>query len=372
MVVVKLVAQVQLVVTPEQVLALSDTLERANAACNAISEWAWQNQTFGQFAIHKGVYARTRSEFGLAAQMVVRCIAKVADAYKLDKRVQRVFRPTGSIAYDDRILRWQVGKSQVSLWTLQGRITLPFVGGERQRELLATQQGETDLCCFSGVWFLNAVCNVEEPPPADTSGGFLGVDLGIVQIATDSEGRQYSGEPVKALRRRLRRLRSGLQHQAMKRHSKSAYRHLCRLRRHGRRFQTWVNHNISKRVVESALASRKALVLEDLKGIRERENGFGREFRWQLGGWAFNQLRQFVAYKAKKAGVPVFFCDPRNTSRTCSQCGHCAKENRKSQLHFECLQCGLEMNADCNAAVNISRHGVAVTHPMDGVQPSAA
>lgn len=375
----KLAAQVKLVVTPEQAQALSETLARANAACNAISEWAWQNQTFGQFAIHKGVYSRIRAEFELAAQMVVRCIAKVADAYKLDKRVPRVFRPTGSIAYDDRILRWQLSKERVSLWTLQGRITLSFVCGEHQRRLLATQQGETDLCCLSGVWFLSAVCNVEEPPAADTSGGFLGVDLGIVQLAIDSEGRHYSGEPVKAMRRRLRRLRSGLQHQAKKRHSQSAYRHLCRLRRHGRRFMSWVNHTISKRLVESALCSRKALVLEDLKGIRERDNGFtgalahlGREMRWQFGGWAFDQLRQFVVYKARKAGVPVVFIDPRNTSRTCSRCGHCAKENRRSQSHFACQSCGFVVNADCNAAVNIAKHGAAVTGPMDGAQPLAA
>jgi hypothetical protein len=47
--------------------------------------------------------------------------------------------------------------------------------------------------------------------------------------------------------------------------------------------------------------------------------------------WSFFQLRSFVEYKAKLAGVPVLLVDPRNTSRTCSQCGHCDKGNRKSQ-----------------------------------------
>lgn len=367
----KLTAQVKLVVTPEQAQNLSETLERANAACDFISAWAWANQTFGQFAIHKGVYAQARERFSLSSQMVVRCIAKVADAYKLDKRAQRTFRSTGSIAYDDRILRWQVEKGIVSLWTLSGRITLPFVCGKRQNALLATQQGETDLCVVDGVWFLFATCNVEEPPVSDTSGGILGVDFGIVNLATDSDGTCYSGDAVRSLRRRMRRLRAGLQHQAKKQASKSAYRHLCRLRRRQRRFVKWVNHNISRRLVEMALSSRKALALEDLSGIRGRDNGFGREFRWLLGNWAFDELRRFVEYKARRASVPVIAVDPRNTSRTCSRCGFCAKGNRKSQSHFECLKCGLAMNADCNAAVNIARHGVAVTHPMDGVQPSA-
>jgi IS605 OrfB family transposase len=363
---VKLTAQVKLVVTPEQAQVLKETLETANAACNAISQWAWENNTFGQFALHRGTYNDTRQRFPLAAQVVVRCNAKVADAYKLDKETKRVFKPRGSIAYDDRILRWYIDRSAVSLWTVKGRMTLPFVCGDRQRDLLRFQQGETDLCYLGGVWFLNAVCNVEEPPPADTPNGVLGVDLGIVEIATDSEGNQYSGEPVKALRRRLKRLRAGLQHQAKKHGSKAAYRRLCRLRRRQRRFVSWVNHNISKAIVQTALSSRKAIALEILKGIRERASALTREVRWQIGNWTFQQLAQYVVYKARRAGVPVVFVDPRNTSRTCSQCGYCDKANRKSQARFQCLSCGFAVNADRNAAVNIAKHGLTVTQPMDG------
>lgn len=375
----KLTAQVKLVVTPEQAQALRETLAVANAACNAISEWAWENGKFGQFAMHHGTYRTIRDTFPLAAQMVVRCNAKVADAYKLDKKAKRVFQPTGAIAYDERILRWQVAKSQVSIWTVQGRMTLPFVCGERQKALLATQQGETDLCCIGGVWFLNAVCNVEEPPAADASGGVLGLDFGIVEIATDSEGRQYTGKAIKAYRRRLRSLRAGLQ----KRGSKSAKRHLKRAAKRGSRYTKWLNHNISKQIVQAALSSGKALALENLKGIRERamsrkrdSNGFNREMRWQMGNWAFDQLRQFVTYKAQAAGVTVYEVDPRNTSRTCSSCGYCDKANRKSQSVFLCLECGFSANADVNASANIARKGLEargnVTCPMDGIQPLAA
>src|SRR5207302_774618 len=109
----------------------------------------------------------------------------------------------------------------------------------------------------------------------------------------------------------------------------------------------------AKRLVAAAASTGRALALEDLKGIRERSNGFSREGRWLLGNWAFDQLAQFVRYKAEAAGVPVIFVDPRNTSRTCSACGHCDKANRKSQSQFLCLQCGLDINADLNAAFNI-------------------
>jgi IS605 OrfB family transposase len=243
-------------------------------------------------------------------------------------------------------------------------MNIPFVCGKRQQQLLVTQQGETDLALRDGEWFLLTTCNVEELPPADTSGGVLGVDLGIVQLATDSEGTQYSGEPVRSLRQRHRTHSRVLQKRAKKHHSKAAYRRLVRRRRQVSRYQRWVNHNISKRLVETALTSRKALALEDLSGIRERDNGFGREMRWQLGNWAFDQLRQFVAYKAQRAGVPVVFVDPRDTSRTCSACGSCDKANRKSQSHFCCLECGFEDNADRNAARNIEARATLLTWPM--------
>jgi IS605 OrfB family transposase len=363
---VKLTAQVKLIVTPSQAEALRETLAVTNAACNAISEWAWENRTFGQFALHHGTYTTIREAFPLAAQMVVRANAKVADAYKLDKRTKRVFQSTGAIAYDDRILRWQVAKSQVSLWTTSGRMTLPFVCGDRQRELLAAQQGETDLCCIGGIWFLNATCNVEEPMPSDMSSGVLGVDLGIVELASDSEGRQYSGTAIKAYRRRLRALRAGLQ----KCGSKSAKRHLKRAALRGSRFTKWLNHNISRQIVQNAVSSCKALALEDLGGIWERASAFNREMRWQMGNWAFDQLKQFVAYKAKMAGVALILIDPRNTSRTCSACGFCDKANRRSQSCFLCLKCGFQANADLNASANIARIGLEtradVTQPKDG------
>ena len=77
-----------------------------------------------------------------------------------------------------------------------------------------------------------------------------------------------------------------------------------------------------------------------------------------MGNWAFDQLKGFIVYKAKAAGIPVVFVDPKNTSRTCSSCGYCDKANRKSQSQFLCLQCGLQANADFNASRNIARKGL--------------
>jgi hypothetical protein len=146
----RLTAAIQLLPTPQQATALKRTLETANAACDCISQVAWKTRTFRQFPIHRLTYQAVRETFGLAAQLTVRCIAKVADAYKLDRKVQRTFQPHGAIPYDDRILSYNLKGSEVSIWTLDGRQAIPFVCGERQRELLATQRGESDLALVRG------------------------------------------------------------------------------------------------------------------------------------------------------------------------------------------------------------------------------
>jgi putative transposase len=110
--------------------------------------------------------------------------------------------------------------------------------------------------------------------------------------------------------------------------------------------------------------------MENLTGIRDRANGYAAEMRWLMGNWAFSQLKQFVLYKAADAGLPVFQVDPRNTSRTCSRCGHCEKANRRSQAIFLCLECSFQANADFNAACNIAVKGLeargeTVTRPID-------
>ncbi len=229
--VVKLSAQLKLQPTTEQAEALKRTLETANAACNAISGVAWNTSAFRQFALHKLVYADIRSSFGLSAQLTVRCVSKVADAYKLDRTRQRTFRPHGAISYDDRILSWKMNRRAVSIWTIAGRLDIAFACGERQWQLLQTRHGETDLAFVNDSFYLLAVCDVEEPEPIDVE-GTLGVDLGVSNIAVDSDGTIHSGRAIKNIRYRHRRLRGKLQRKG----SHGSRRRLRKLAGQERRF----------------------------------------------------------------------------------------------------------------------------------------
>ena len=101
---------------------------------------------------------------------------KVADAYTLDHTAKRSFRPYGSVAYDNRILTWNMAEGLVSVWSLDGRLAIPFACGERQRELLAFQRGETDLVYRKGQWFLFTTVDVPEEREAEVM-DWLGVDF---------------------------------------------------------------------------------------------------------------------------------------------------------------------------------------------------
>jgi IS605 OrfB family transposase len=356
----KLTAQLKLLPTPEQADALKRTLEAANAACNYISQIAWDTHTFGKFALQKLCYQDVRETFGLSAQMVVRALAKVGDAYKLDKQTMRTFRPLASIAYDDRILSFALPDSSVSIWTLSGRQPILFVCGKRQRQMLATRQGESDLLFHRGNWYLLVTCEVEELDPQDVD-DVLGIDLGVTNIAVDSDGEVHSGNAIKKVRYRHRRLRNKLQ----KLGTLGSRRRLRKLAGQERRFAKHINHCLSKRIVAKAKRTKRAIALEDLTHIRTRVRA-KRSQRATLHSWAFAQLRAFISYKAQLHGVPVHFVDPRNTSRECPSCGHIAKANRKTQSSFVCTSCGFAGLADVIAAGNIARRAlVSAPHCSD-------
>jgi putative transposase len=187
------------------------------------------------------------------------------------------------------------------------------------------------------------------------------VDLGIVNLATDSEGQHITGAMIHVARTRYHAHRQRLQACG----TKDAKRRLRQVAGREARFQKDTNHCISKALVKKAVVARKALALEDLSGIRERTT-VRRAHRYERHSWAFYQLRAYIAYKAAWAGLLVYLVDPRNTSRTCSLCGHCEKANRKSQAEFSCQRCGYSTHADYNAACNIAQLGerAAVNRPI--------
>ncbi|RKS08937.1 IS605 OrfB family transposase [Nocardiopsis sp. Huas11] len=372
----KVVVRVKLLPSPEQAEALQATLHACSQAANAASQVAFATGATHKYALQQRVYAALKAEFGLSAQPAVRVIGKVADAYTTQnshltrgllgrrgsKRRARAeaspirFRPDSAQPFDARCLSWQMDAHTVSIWTTRGRMkNLAFTGSPEQLKTLAEhQRGETDLLYQDGMWFLSAICEVPEKPLNTDSAGFVGVDLGIVEIATTSTGQRHAGRTLNRYRRRQNRLRAKLQ----KKNTKSAKRVLKRLRRRETRRARDVNHTISKSIVERAERTGHGIALEDLKGIRGRVRQ-AKKNRYALHSWSFAQLRDFITYKARRAGVPVVVVDPAYTSQSCSECDHTSRRNRPTRAVFACTSCGVVLHADTNASRNLARRGEA-------------
>ena len=353
----KLVANIKLKPTQEQAVELRATLERCNEACTWLSEQGFAAKETRQYDMQKLFYRDLRERFSLTAQVAIQCIKKVADAYKVGKPdTVRVFRKHAAQPYDDRILSFKADDI-VSIWVLSGRAKIAHVCGDHQRELLKHRKGEADLMFVRGKWYLACVCDFDDPKLL-TPDGVLGVDFGIVNIATDSLGNQHSGAATEAYRARYAKRRATLQRVG----TRAAKRRLRKMSGRQKRFHKHENHCISKSIVSTAERSGLGLALEDLTHIRARAKA-SKEQRKRLHNWSFGQLRAFVEYKAKRAGIPCTTVDPRYTSQECGECGYIDKRNRKSQSEFRCRACGHSSNADLNAAGNIAGR-VAANRPM--------
>ncbi|MFE5585125.1 RNA-guided endonuclease InsQ/TnpB family protein [Kitasatospora sp. NPDC056531] len=137
---------------------------------------------------------------------------------------------------------------------------------------------------------------------------------------------------------------------------------------------TWwrPTHRISKSVVTTAERTSRGAALEGLSSIRERVR-LRKDQRTSLHSWSFHQLGAFIAYKAKRAGVPLVYVDPAYTSRQCCECGHIDRKNRPNQAEFTCNACGVTMHADYNSSRNIAARGaVAWTAGRQSCLPEPA
>jgi putative transposase len=322
-----MVVQVRLLPGREQGEALAETLARCNEAANLASGRAFECKVFRRFGVQRLVYGELKL-LGLSAQPAIRTIAKVCDAYSRDRRVRHRFRPGAAQPYDARCLSWNLDERTVSIWTTRGRLKgVPFACAPWQLKLLrAHRRGESDLLQRAGKWFLIATCDLPEPAPNTSPEGFLGVDLGIVNIATTSDGIRYAGTQLNRARHRNRRLRGKLQ----KKGTISAKRLLKKRRRREALYAKDVNHCISKRIVAEAQRSGRGIALEQLKGIRARVKA-RKPQRATLHSWAFAQLGDYLAYKAIHAGVPLVHVNPAYTSQQCSSCANIDKHSRPTR-----------------------------------------
>jgi putative transposase len=357
---------VKLEVTDSDATALHETIEEYRWAANYVVDDAWQDEykPTSKQDLHDRTYAEVREQTRLQANLVQSARNRAADAIKSvvarwqnGKRASKPEFTAPSVRYDKRSATFHEG--HVSLSTVEGRIeaeyVLPPEGDNPHTEYLCNDEYEVTGATLqyrdaTETFYLHVGTTAEVESEMPATGGpehstVLGVDLGIEQLAVASTGRFWSGGYLNHRRREYERVRGNLQQTG----TESAHRTLERM---GDRESRWVAdylHRISKAIVQEALAHEcDVIAFEELTGIRERLPG-AKKFH----AWAFRRLYDYVAYKARAAGIETTQVDPAYTSQRCSTCESTGSANRQSQSQFCCQACGYEVHADYNAAKNI-------------------
>ena len=358
-------------VPPNIAPEIDETLEQFADACNRILDKAQMENVTNKTKLHHLVYKPVRQATDLKANHVCQAITRVVGNLKASYKI-RQFRPT-SILLDARTFRYEEENQVVGITLVTGRKKFNLSIGNYQRGLLKGQSptSATLVKRKNGNYYIQICVNIPTQPMGKTP-KTVGVDLGRRSIAATSTGKTWSGKQLNQVRDRYDRVRANVQ----SKRTKSSKRFLRRLSGRERRFQSWLNHNISKQLVAEAKEKNAALVFEELTDIRQSLNRKPRskKERRKTNNWAFYQLKQYVLYKAAIAGVPVLFVPPAYTSQTCARCHHVHPEKGKSYRSgesFSCGNCGWKHNADINAGLVISQLGMCVSHPESSVMSCA-
>ena len=347
----------------EQYAKLKDTALEFASCCEFINSSVKPTLT-NRNSIQAVIYNDAKDKFNLVSNHVIRACARVGAnrlTAKHKGRKVKGFKPT-SFDCDKDTFNFREKDWSVSLSTVRGRERIPLNASNYHRGKLAGQKPTSAQVCLHscGNFYVHIQLKSESPDVAKST-IVIGVDFGRREIAKTSTEWGWDGKQIQQLRDKFARTRASLQKKASQgtRSTRRRCRQILqRLSGRERRFQSWLNHNISKSIITEAKENNCTVAIEDLTGIRERTNQQPRSKteRRRSNSWAFHQLRAFLEYKGIKEGVKVIAVPPAYTSQTCNCCLYIGMRTEKK---FKCSNsiCGWVGDADTNGSLVIALLG---------------
>lgn len=221
----------------------------------------------------------------------------------------------------------------------------------------------------AGHWYVSFACEVEQPEPLPSTGQSVGVDVGVASLITLSDGTKvdnpkwYRASQAKlriAQRRVARRKKGG-------KNRRKAVLQLERLHVHTQNQR----RDFLNKLAHSLVQANDVIAVEDLQ-IQNMVRNKHLSKSILDSGWGY--FRQRLAAKAAEAGRVVVAVNPAYTSKTCSGCGTVFEHLTLSDRWVECA-CGLSLDRDHNAALNVQRAGhvrLGITWPVAACVPKEA
>lgn len=241
------------------------------------------------------------------------------------------------------------------------KIRLSGIGCVRlryHRPLEGTPKTATVTCYPSGKWYVCISCELPDAPLREENTPFItGFDLGLKNYLTSSDGTVT--EPIKALKRSEKKLkREQCRLSRKKKGSRNRYKQRGRVARVHEKISNRRRdflHKTSRNLVDS----HEGFAFEKLRVKNMLKN---RPLAKAIADASWSTLVFMMAYKAEKAGKPFVLVEARGTTQQCSGCGSIVSKTLRDRGHA-CSCCGLVLDRDHNAAINIQRRaGTVQTH----------
>ena len=262
------------------------------------------------------------------------------EQFKLDEKNNRIFLPK---------LGW-----------MQYRNSRNVCGAPKQISVSRSADG----------WYVSIQTEQEVNPKQPVSDSAVGIDLGVSRFATLSDGNLYVAPNV--FRKSEKKLAMAQRKLSRKKKFSANWRKQAWKVRKMHKVISDIRRDFLHKVSTIVCKNHAVVVIEDLyvKGMSASASGTmekpGTRVKAKSGlnkaildqGWG--AFRRFLDYKLAWLGGTLVVVPAKNTSKSCSACGFCCPENRKSQAIFDCVKCGHKENADLNAAKNILAAGRAV------------
>jgi IS605 OrfB family transposase len=324
----------------ENLLSLMKTCSQV---FNEHIDWAHTNNSYNKNKAHKDLYEKIRNDFPNLPSALIQSTRDTS--LEVIKSTKFKFKPrkseTSGIRFDKRTC--SLRGNLLSLSTMEKRaktlISIPSYFQEifdtwkfTGLQLTFNKQKQQFFACL----------NYESESPSFKEGDVLGIDRGLKNIVSCSNGYEVSGKN----RNRIKRKRTYQRKQLQEKGTRSSKHRLRCLKGREKRFVLNENHTISKELINLPYS---VFVLEKLSKMKKNK---GKKFNRRIANWSYYQLEQLMVYKAEALGKVIEYVDPRYTSQRCNSCGHIARKNRDGSI-FECEKCGHKDGADLNAAKNI-------------------
>lgn len=335
-------------------------LEQCNKLYNFYTKWAFDNKTYNKNICHEKTYKQLVESTKIKTALIqtVRDTAlESCKAVKLKGKVPQK-KKYSSIRLDKRC--FNIRNKQITIIGILKRSKNLLFVPEYYKEVYYNWNQKGAQLCYdkhNKQFWVNITFEKENPKLLNNT-DILGIDRGLYNIITLSNGKLFKSNKIRKQKRKFLYNRKKLQQKG----TKSAKRKLRKLSGKEKRFMKDVNHCITKYLVN---LNYNIYVIEKLTGIRQQRRG--KKINSWISNWSFYQFEQLLKYKAEALGKQVKYISPKYTSQKCSRCKNMHSINRHKS-HFKCVTCGYYDHADINAAKNIHDNYIFSIIPKESIE----